>query len=320
MYDYLSQFTDWYDYRHKVVGSIAGKIVPIPFNFKSIDMLFGEDAARTYKEKLIGFFPGVSKASVMDLINHQDEDIRKIGYFVYENVFVNYTSKQWGSHPDNIDKSVINRVPVVFGYQDGYFSDAYQCMPQSGYMPIFEKMLESDNIAVVLGVDANGHISIGEKEVEIFGATANIPIIYTGMIDALCRYRYGALPYRSLNMVFEDHEIDQYQPCGVVNYPNEHAYTRITEFKHLTKQVIKGKTTILKEYPKSYDKDEMGSEPYYPINNQDNDSLYAKYKKLTDSHDNIYLCGRLADYRYYNMDAVIDKALRVSEKIIKDMT
>ncbi|MDD5016522.1 MAG: UDP-galactopyranose mutase, partial [Eubacteriales bacterium] len=211
VYDYLSRFTGWYDYRHKVVGSIGGKIVPIPFNFKSIDMLFDENTSATYKEKISRFFPGVSKASVMDLINHQDEDIRKIGYYVYENVFVNYTSKQWGIHPDNIDKSVINRVPVVFGYQDGYFSDTYQCMPGRGYMPIFKKMLESDNISAVLGVDANEYISIGENEVEVLGTAAAIPIIYTGMIDALCRYRYGALPYRSLNMVFENHEVDQYQ-------------------------------------------------------------------------------------------------------------
>ena len=319
VYDYLSRFTGWYDYRHKVVGAVNGKLVPIPFNFLSMDILFDDKTAEIYKTKLQRFFPDAAKASVMDLVNHEDADIRDIGHFVYENVFVNYTSKQWGIHPDNIDKSVINRVPVVFGYEDGYFSDAYQCMPQDGYMPIFNNMLKNDNITVALNEDATDYIRIDENAVTIMGVHTDMPIVYTGMIDALLNYRYGALPYRSLNMVFEDHPVDQYQPNSVVNYPNEHDYTRITEFKHFTKQQIDGKTTILKEYPKSYDHTETGAEPYYPINNDDNDALYSKYKKVLKSQSNVYLCGRLADYKYYNMDAVVSKALEVSKTIINDL-
>ena len=319
VFDYLSRFSDWFPYEHRVLGKINEKLVPIPFNFHSLDLLFSPEDAKTLKEDLLSFFPNEGKVSILDLINHPNNTISKFGNFVYEKVFLNYTAKQWGTTPDNVDKSVINRVPVILGYDDRYFQDGIQFMPTNGYTPIFERMLTHPNITVQLDCNATEVIKFNFEDGEVYynGTLFSGEFIFTGAIDELFDYRYGHLPYRSLNLVFEQKECSQFQPAAVVNYPNEEEFTRITEFKHLTNQQVKDATTILKEYPTPYDPlGGIGNIPYYVIENKENRDLYNQYEELTKSFKNIFLCGRLAEYKYYNMDQAIKRALEISHKIL----
>ncbi|MCX8128554.1 MAG: UDP-galactopyranose mutase [Clostridia bacterium] len=318
VFEYLKRFADWYKYEHEVLGKIDGQLVPVPFNFTSLEKLFPEQKADIIKHKLAEHFPCMQKVSVLDLTESKDSTIREFGQFVYSKVFVNYTAKQWGVPPEEVDRSVINRVPVILGYDSRYFQDSIQYMPYGGFTGIFENMLNHPNITVELNCDATKRLTIdvGNKITFFDGKPWDKPIIYTGPIDELLEYRFGKLPYRSLELVFEQHDVTAYQPVSVVNYPNEEEFTRITEFKHLTGQKVIAKTTILKEYPMQYDVNaSRGNIPYYPIINEENAGLYQRYRGGIDSIKNIYLCGRLAEYRYYNMDAVIDRALVLSEGI-----
>ncbi|MDP4093077.1 MAG: UDP-galactopyranose mutase [Bacillota bacterium] len=318
VFEYLKQFSDWFSYEHRVLGKIDGQLVPIPFNFTSLEKLYPQKMADEIKQKLQAYYPGQEKVSVLDLMCCKDDIISKFGEFVYSKVFVNYTAKQWGVPPEKVDKSVINRVPVVLGYDDRYFQDKYQAMPCNGFTRIFENMLDHPNITVQLSCDAAKRLEMDIENSRIYFDRKlwEKPIIYTGAIDELMGYEFGMLPYRSLDFVFEQHKVTSYQSAAVVNYPNEEDFTRITEFKYLTRQEAQGKTTILKEFPVPYDvKAEKGNIPYYPIINEDNLALYKKYKTCTDKFGNLYLCGRLAEYKYYNMDAVIDRALQLAESI-----
>jgi putative flippase GtrA len=252
-------------------------------------------------------------------LNHLDNEIRQFGQFVYEKVFVNYTAKQWGTTIDKIDTSTINRVPVVIGYGDGYFSDSIQAMPQNGYTPVFTEMLRSENIAIQLDTDAKQclRFDFEAKKIFLYGEEYNGIVFFTGMIDAFLDYKYGQLPYRSLNLVFENIASEWFQSNSVVNYPNEEDWTRITEFKHFPpspRAEKQDKTIILKEYPLPYHP-EKPQEPYYAIINETNTAIYNKYVQALSVFDNVYLCGRLAEYKYYNMDAVIARAFEVAKQI-----
>ena len=219
---------------------------------------------------------------------------------------------------EEVDKSVINRVPVVLGYDDRYFKDSIQYMPKEGFTKLFENMLNHENIDIVLNKNITEIIELDfeNKKVKIEGEIFEKPIIFTGAVDELLNYKYGRLPYRSLDLVFENYHKTYFQPNSVVNYPNEEKFTRITEFKYLTNQEIEGETTILKEYPLKYDANNKKClDPYYPIINEENIKMYNNYKEEINKFHNIHLVGRLAEYKYYNMDAVIEKALEMSEKI-----
>jgi UDP-galactopyranose mutase len=317
VFNFLKKYSDFYEYEHKVVGKIEGKIVPIPFNFKSLDLLFDSKKAEEIKCKLKENFKQ-DKVSILDLTNHSDELIREFGNYVYKNVFENYTAKQWEIDIKDIDKSVINRVPVVLGYDDRYFNDKIQYMPTDGYTKLFENLLDHGNITCKLDTNAKDIISFNDDKVLIDNIEYNGKIVFTGAIDELLNYKYGQLPYRSLNLVFENYKVDNFQDHSVVNYPNEERFTRITEFKYLTNQVLKNKTTILKEYPLKYDvNNEKCKDPFYPILDDMNYELYEKYKNEIGKYKNIYLCGRLAEYKYYNMDLVIERALELSESFVK---
>ena len=318
VFEYLKRFSDWFFYEHKVIGQIDGQLVPIPFNFKSLEMLFPEDKATLLKGKLKDAYKDQEKVSILDLMKNDDEDIKEFGEFVYEKVFLHYTAKQWNTDPSNVDKSVINRVPVVLGYDDRYFSDKIQYMPTDGFTTIFENMLDHENIDVELSCNCKDRLSFDfdNKKVLFDGEVWDKPVIFTGAIDELFDYKFGTLPYRSLDLAFEQKDVTWYQPASVVNYPNDEKFTRITEFKYLSRQDIEGATTILKEYPHDYDPNgEKGNTPYYPIQNDENIAQYEKYKELADEFNNIYLCGRLAQYKYYNMDAVINEALKLADEI-----
>lgn len=321
VFDYLKRFSDWQPYEHRVLGRIDGKHVPIPFNFRSLDLLFPAEQAELIKNKLTEQFPNQQKVSVLDLMNAKDETVKKFGEFVFEKVFLHYTAKQWGTPPEQVDRSVINRVPVVLGYDDRYFQDTYQFMPANGFTPIFESLLDHPAITVRLNCEAGTVLTLDQTQGKIFFEQAAFdgPVVFTGAIDQLFGYAYGQLPYRSLNLVFEQKPVTDFQPAAVVNYPNEEAFTRITEFKKLGGRQVEDSTTILKEYPMQYDpKAEKGNIPYYVISSPENLRKYQRYAELGNTFSNLYLCGRLAEYKYYNMDAAILQALRVSKKILSD--
>jgi UDP-galactopyranose mutase len=319
VFEYLSRFTSFYPYTHRVLGRIQGQLVPIPFNFTSMDLLFPKEKADVYKAKLLVQFPDRDRVFISELVRHPDPDISSLGDFIFENVFVHYTAKQWGMPVSQVDTSVINRVPVVLGVDDRYFSDSIQMMPTEGYTPVFEKMLRHPNIHVTLESDAMDRMKTDPDERTILfdGAPFSGPVCLSGPVDEFFKYSLGTLPYRSLDMKFEDLDIDYYQPASVVNYPNEELYTRITEFKHMTLQVLPGHTTILKEYPLPY-RPGGSISPYYPISNSENQERYEAYQAMSRQFPNLYLCGRLAEYKYYNMDAAVDRALSVSRQILHD--
>ncbi len=310
-YNYLANHCELFFYEHTVVGSIDGRLVPIPFNFKSIELIFEKTEAEKIKSKLKGFFPNEIKVSILDLINHKDKTIKKFGDYVYEKVFANYTAKQWNIDIKDIDKSVINRVPVVLGYDNRYFQDKYQFMPKNGYNEIFTSLLDSPNIDIVLSCDSKDRIQISKGKILLDGNLYNGKLVYTGQIDELFHNKFGRLPYRSLLFKFKNYKMNYFQPNSVVNYPNDHKFTRITEFKYLTNQQSKS-TTILEEYPQEYDGKNV---PYYAISNDENNNLYDKYRKEAEKIKGLYLCGRLAEYKYYNMDQVIIRALEIVKEI-----
>ena len=317
VFDYLQQFTGFYFYEHRVIGYIDKTFVPIPFNFKSLELLFPNDKVKEIKEKLLDKYFSKPKVSILDLLNDEDNVIKEFGKYVYEKVFVNYTAKQWNVPISEVDTSVINRVPVILGYDDRYFQDTYQAMPKNGFNEIFNKMLDNKNIEVKLNTNAKDLLRIDTDNKKIYYDNKEFKgiVIYSGALDEFLDYKYGPLPYRSLDLVFEDRFENYYQPTSVVNYPNDERFTRITEFKYLSNEIVKDNTTILKEYPLTYDYKNKKHVPYYAIFNDDNLALYQKYYDSVKDIDNFYLCGRLAEYKYYNMDAVVRRALDLFREI-----
>ena len=317
VFEYLQKFTSFYFYEHRVIGYIDGEYVPIPFNFKSLELLFPSDKVKIIKEKLLSTYKDQKKVSILDLLNDSDDVIKEFGKYVYEKVFVHYTAKQWNVPISEVDSSVINRVPVILGYDDRYFQDTYQAMPKNGYNEIFENMLNHKNIEIKLNTNALDliKIDIDNKKIYYNNEEFKGTLIYSGALDELLEYKYGPLPYRSLDLVFEDRCENYYQPSSVVNYTVSEKFTRITEFKYLSNQIVKDNTTILKEYPLTYDYKNKNHVPYYAIFNDDNLALYQKYYDSVKDINNFYLCGRLAEYKYYNMDAVVRRAMDLFKEI-----
>ena len=317
VFDYIKQYSDFYFYELRVTGLVDNILIPIPFNFKSLELLFNKNDSELIIEKLINYYPDKKTISVIDLISHEDVIIKNFGKYVYDKVYVNYVAKQWNVTIDKIDPSVINRVPVVLSYDDRYFQDKYQFMPKDGYTKLFENMLNHENIEIKLNTKANTVIKIENDKIyfnnEIFGGI----LVYTGAIDEFLNYKHGPLPYRSLDLHYESYDMNYYQASAVVSHPNDEKYTRITEFKYLTNQFIDGKTSILKEYPSDYDYSDEKSIPFYAIINKENIAKHQEYIDSTKNIKNLYFCGRLADYKYYNMDEIIFKSLDMFNQIKK---
>lgn len=297
VFDYLSQFTEWRPYEHRVLASVDGKMVPIPINLDTINQLYGLNLDAAGMER----FLAERAESREEIRTSEDIVVSKVGRELYEKFFRNYTRKQWGVDPSELDSSVAGRIPVRFNTDDRYFSDAFQAMPSEGYTRMFERMLANPKITILLNTDYREIM----KEYR-YGKT-----IYTGPIDEFFDFRFGRLPYRSLKFKHETHDQEQYQPVGVVNYPNDHAFTRITEFKHLTGQEHE-KTSIVYEYPQAE------GDPYYPVPRPENARLYEMYRELADATAEVYFCGRLANYRYFNMDQVVAQALHLYRNIVED--
>jgi UDP-galactopyranose mutase len=294
VFEYLSRFTDWRPYQHRVRASVDGQIVPIPINLDTINSLYGLNLTAFEVEE---FFKKVAEP-VEQVRTSEDVVVSKVGRELYEKFFRNYTRKQWGLDPSELDASVTLRVPTRTNRDDRYFTDTYQAMPLHGYTRMFENMLDHPNIMVLLNCDY--------REIE-----KEIPfrkMIYTGPVDTYFDYCYGKLPYRSLEFKHETHDTAIYQSAPVVNYPNEQLYTRVTEFKYLTGQEH-AKTSIVYEFPMAE------GDPYYPVPRKENGKLYAKYKALADATPDVHFVGRLATYKYYNMDQIVAQALTQYGKI-----
>ena len=321
-FDFLSQFTDWYPYEHRVLGYIEDKLVPIPFNLKSIELLFPPEKATHLKEVLISVYGMNTKVPILELRKNDDPQIQELAEYIFEHVFKYYTMKQWGYSAEEIDPAVTGRVPVLVSYDDRYFQDQYQMMPAEGFTRMFEKMLDHENIMVQLETEAMNHLKIEPETGKVLykGSICDKPVIYTGLVDQLLDYVNGDLPYRSLEFDVQTKE-GQFQPVTTVNYPSpaeQYPYTRITEYKNMQKNPPKEKTTIAIEYPYVYDrKGEKGNVPYYPVFTDDSRQKYSDYVELLKNVPNIYLLGRLAEYKYYNMDAIVDAAIEFSYKLLE---
>jgi UDP-galactopyranose mutase len=316
VFDYLSNFTDWHIYHHKVLAFVDGKKIPLPFNLNSIYEVFPQELAKRLEIRLIEKYGYGTKIPILELLKEEDQDLKFLANYVYEKIYKNYTMKQWGLKPEEISPQVTARVPIYVSRDNRYFTDKYQVIPKDGYTKIFERMLNHPNIKIMLNTDFKEVISIGfeNKKIYFLGQEFKGKLIFTGMIDELFNFKYGFLPYRSLDLRFETIEQEYYQEAPVVNYPNDYDFTRITEFKHIH-PVKSDKTTILKEYPKAYQPNV--DIPYYPVFTKENQELYNKYKEEADKFENLVLVGRLAEYRYYDMDDVVKRALEVFEERIK---
>lgn len=315
VFDYISRFTKWRNYSHQVLANIYGKLVPIPFNLNSLYMTFDLKKADRLEQKLVSVYGMGQRLTIAELRSHEDDEFKELADFVYNNVFLTYTQKQWGVTPEKIDPSVIARVPIVVSRDNRYFQDTYQGIPINGYTSLLNNLLDYPNICLRLNTDASTALKIIGNNIFFENRPFNGIVIYTGALDEFFNCRFGRLPYRTVDFLFETHNVTWYQSTGTINYTVDQPFTRITEFKHLTGQNVYGKTTIMKEYPKSYTGLE-GETPYYPIISLDNFKLYEKYKQLTNNLHNFYLLGRLAEYKYYNMDVIIDRALTLADKII----
>jgi UDP-galactopyranose mutase len=294
VFEYLSNFTEWRPYEHRVLASVDGQLVPIPINLDTINKLYGLNLTSFQLEE---FFATVAETKEY-IRTSEDVVVSKVGRELYEKFFRNYTRKQWDIDPSELDKSVTARVPTRTNRDDRYFTDTYQAMPLHGYTRMFEKMLSHPNIKIMLNTDYR----------EIQNVIPYREMIYTGPVDLFFDYRYGKLPYRSLEFKHETINAPLHQAAPVVNYPNEHLYTRVTEFKYLTGQEH-AKTSIVYEYPRAE------GDPYYPVPRPENAELYKKYKALADATPGVHFVGRLATYKYYNMDQVVAQALTIYNQL-----
>ena len=316
VHNFLSRFTKWTDYQHKVLANINGTLMPVPFNHESLKLAFGEQRGEALYQKLVDTFGENKKVPILELREKNDPDLKGVADYVYENVFLHYTMKQWGTSPDQVDPSVTGRVPVFVGDDDRYFPRvAHQGMPAEGYTKMFERLLDHDLIDVFLNVDVRDIMTVDEDYAKVMGKPYGGEIVYTGPLDELFGLDLGALPYRTLDMVFETLPVDPFQPVGTVNYTTSEDFTRITEFKNMTGQVVPGRTTIMKEYSKAYTP-ESGETPYYAILDPENKELYGKYLARVSRLTNFHPVGRLAECRYYDMDGVTASALKLSDELV----
>jgi len=294
VWSFLSRFTKWYLYQHKVLSYVNGMLVPMPINVDTINKLYGTNYSC---HNIDEFYDGV-KVNNIKVENARDMVISKVGEELYNMFFKGYTRKQWGVSPEELEKEVTARIPTRSNREDRYFTNVYQGMPANGYTKLFEDMLCHENIHVMLNTD----YKFIKNEIKYES------LIYTGCADEFFDYKFGKLPYRSIKFEFETLNKEYYQPVGTVNYPNDYDFTRITEFKHLTGQKT-DKTTIMREYSSAE------GEPYYPVPQKKNQELYLKYEKEATKLSNVYFLGRLGQYKYMNMDVVIEEAINLVHKI-----
>ncbi|MDF2906976.1 MAG: hypothetical protein K0R34_2297 [Herbinix sp.] len=296
VYDYLSKFTKWNDFWHRVLTYVDGNLIPMPITVETINKLYNLNLDCSQVED----FLKKHAVDIKEIRTSKDVALSKVGQDIYEKVFENYTKKQWGIDPAELDTSVISRIPIRLNRDTRYFADRYQGMPAHGYTKLCEKLIANKNIKLLLNTDYR----------EVMKDITYDTLIYTGATDEFYDYKHGRLSYRSVNFVFETYDRDKFQEAPVVNYPNDYDYTRITEYKQLTWQQHH-KTTISKEFPCAE------GEPYYPFPTKDCKEQFALYEEEMKKEKKVIFLGRLAEYRYYNMDAVVRRALDLFENRIK---
>lgn len=287
VFNYLSLFTEWMPYEHRVQAHVDGRNVPIPINLDTINQLYG---TQYDSFSLTKYFNSVR--SEIEIKNSRDVVVAKVGEELYEKFFKNYTYKQWGIAAESLDPSVCARIPIRVNRDSRYFTDKYQYMPMRGYAHLFERMLSNPNIFVMLGVSFD----------EISKYVQYKHLVYTGPVDQYFSYRLGRLPYRSLNFRYEYHDKEYFFRNGTVNYPNDYEFTRITEMKYLTGQ-HNPKTVLVYEYPTG------DGEPFYPMPTTESRELYQRYYQMAQGEPGVTFLGRLGTYKYYNMDQVVAQAL-----------
>lgn len=305
VWDYLAQFTEWRSYYHHVLGVVDGKPVPLPFNLNSLYALFPPRYADKLAQQLIEQYGFNVKVPILKIRESADnDDVKFLADYIYNNVFYHYTLKQWELKPEELAPSVTARVPIYISRDDRYFQDPYQGLPKHGYTALFRRLLHHPKIKVLLNTTYQ----------EIIEDIQYHKLIFTGPIDEFFAHKHGELPYRSLHFQFLHTEQEQKQPVATVNYPNEYHYTRITEFKHLTGQRVYG-STYVEEYPQPYKRG--NNIPYYPIPKEEYRALYKQYQAEAEKlKGQVLFAGRLADYQYYNMDQAVARALSLFEKLI----
>jgi UDP-galactopyranose mutase len=294
IFQYLSKFTAWMPYEHRVLTSVDGQLVPMPINADTLNQLYG---LHLTCHEVDEYLAKVAEPCA-DIRTSEDVVVNRVGRDLYQKFFRNYTRKQWGLDPSELDASVTARVPVRTTRDSRYFTDRFQAMPLHGYTRMFEKILNHPNIKIMLNTEY----------ADIKDEVSFRHILFTGPVDEYFDYCYGKLPYRSLHFEHQTHDKARYQEAAVVNFPNEHPYTRVTEFKYLTGQEH-SKTSIVLEHPRAE------GDPYYPIPQPRNAELYAKYKAMADALPNVHFAGRLGTYKYYNMDQVVAQALTLAEHL-----
>lgn len=301
VWDFLSQYTEWMPFMHSVLGIVDGNEVPVPFNLNSLHIVFPEQLANKLENKLIEKFGYNVKVKILELLQTDDKDLKLLADFIYEKIFKEYTVKQWGFKPEELDPSVTGSVPVFIGRDNRYFQEKYQGVPLKGYTKMFENMLSHKNIEIRLNTD---YKNINKKQFD--------RIFYTGAIEEFFEYKFGKLPYRSLDIKITTYDIDKFQNAPVVNYPNNYDFTRIAEYKYFLKE-NSNKTVLSFEYPEEF---EIGkNERIYPILNDSNIALYNKYLQEAILLENTYFLGRLGAYKYYDMNRTILGAFEVFEDI-----
>ena len=298
---FLKKFTSFSTYMHEVVGILDGIEAHIPFNFNTLYQVFPESMAKRLEEKLLKTFEYNKKVPILEFQKQDDEDLKYLANYVYEKIFLNYTTKQWGVSPKDVDGAVTARVPVFLSKDNRYFQDKYQGIPLNGYTQVIKNMLNHKNIKIKLNTDYKSlDLSKFDK------------IFFTGSIDEFFNYKFGQLPYRSVNFKLETHNKEYYQSNACVNYPCNYDFTRIHEYKYYLDDKS-DKTVIAKEYSEDF---ELGkNERYYPIPNDDNFDLYHKYLYESEKYKNVHFLGRLGDYKYYNMDCAIERSIEVYESL-----
>ena len=313
VFEFINSYDKWKPFNLVCGTVIDGICTPTAFNLKTIDLFFDKSKAEEIKQHIRDRFPGKESATVVELLDCDDKVIRDYAQFLFDKDYSLYTAKQWGISPSEIDKSVLKRVPIRFTYEEAYFKDKYQVMPENGYTAFIWELISHPGISVTLNYEALDHISMRGSELYFDDRKADFPVVYTGPLDELFSYKYGRLPYRSRRFEWISKPADSYQDLPVVAYPQAEKFTRITEYRKLPVQDVKG-TTCAIEYPVPYDAG-TAAEPYYPVLTESSQSSYKTYLDAAKQVEGLCLAGRLADFKYYNMDQAIERALDLAEKM-----
>lgn len=316
IWDYLGQFTEWKPYQHKVLANVDGVLVSVPFNLNAIEKFFPHKFAELLVSRLINKYGYGKRVPILELRNDEDNEIRFLADFIYNKIYLNYTKKQWGHSPDELADYVTGRMPVNISRDDRHYSDEYQGIPNNGYNKLFKKMLNHNNIKVMLNTDYREVLTLNHhsKQIKFMGQLFEGTLIYTAKLDELFDYQFGELPYRTIDFKTKTVNKEHVQEVATINYPNDYDFTRITEVKYLTGQNHPS-TSIIEEYHRQCTRKDI---PYYPIPTEENLAMHNQYHNLIAGFPNLIVSGHLADYRYYDMNVAVAMALtKFSQELMK---